>query len=332
MHFKLPLKLTHLFFSDDTTVDLHSPDNSVRMTLNHVQKGKQTTCDLFCEHALGKGQQAHFDAWQQRYDEWAGGKPLDAAFIHPPQALRDLYESLESRMMDFFRTASNVFLWRLSMTASSQLVSETLSLQWSSDGQEWKPFRKVLSHIAAQGFLVGPRMDDIQHVQPLLDAGTTAPVAHELLREARTVIHSSVRSALIIGMTAAEVGVKTTIAQLVPEARWLAMNAPTPPLVAMLDEYLPTLPVKATFKKGAPAFIPPILKDALKKGVTMRNEATHQGARVEFSKVVNLLDAVEDLLQILDVYMGHIWPRHFKTDASEQMRIHKGEDQGATNS
>ena len=321
MHFRLPLKLACLYFPEDTTIKLHSRDTSVQMTLLQPKSHDTTLCDLFCEQSLGKGQQAHFDAWQQRYDEWIGGKPLEKAFTFPPDALSLLYESLETKMMDFFRVASNVLIWRLSMTASSRLVRETLSIHWSDDGETWKPFRKVLSHIAAQGVICGPRVKDVEHVQPLINAGTTAPVAYELLREARTVLQSSVRSALIIGVTAAEVGVKTTIAQLIPEAHWLAMHAPTPPLVTMLEEFVPKLPVKASFQ-GAQAFIPPFLKEALKKGVKMRNDATHQGITVEASKVVAVLDAVDDLLKILDVFVGYTWPKDLLTEARDQIRDH----------
>src|SRR5918992_486833 len=43
---------------------------------------------------------------------------------------------------------------------------------------------------------------------------------------------------------------KNFVAELVPDAEWLVEEAPTPPLVSMLKNYLPKLPAKSTIEGG----------------------------------------------------------------------------------
>jgi len=45
-------------------------------------------------------------------------------------------------------------------------------------------------------------------------------------------------------MAALEIGTKHLIAELAPDARWLALQMPTPPVVSILTDFLPTLPAR----------------------------------------------------------------------------------------
>src|SRR5438270_11607402 len=80
-----------------------------------------------------------------------------------------------------------------------------------------------------------------QELQALLDKRVSEPLAHALLREGWSQRRENPSSALLIGMAALEIGIKEYIAECVPDAAWLAENAPTPPIVNMLTDYLPTL-------------------------------------------------------------------------------------------
>jgi hypothetical protein len=78
-------------------------------------------------------------------------------------------------------------------------------------------------------------------VEAAYATGAEEPVAHELLREAEDNTGSNPRSALVLATAALEVGVKAYVAALIPDTRWLAFNAPSPPVALLLNRYLPTL-------------------------------------------------------------------------------------------
>ena len=91
-----------------------------------------------------------------------------------------------------------------------------------------------------------------EEIVRMVESGDQEPVAHQLLREAWELRSSNPRSALAIGIAAAEIGVKDLIASLVPNAQWLVMEMPSPPVVKILREYLPMLPVRGRFKDKTP--------------------------------------------------------------------------------
>jgi hypothetical protein len=60
----------------------------------------------------------------------------------------------------------------------------------------------------------------------MVEAGDREPVALQLFREAWELKRSNPRSALAIGIAAAEIGVKDLIASLIPNALWLVTPSP----------------------------------------------------------------------------------------------------------
>jgi len=91
------------------------------------------------------------------------------------------------------------------------------------------------------------------------------------------------------------------VAKRVPEAGWLVQKIPAPPLVRMLIQYLPTL-------VGREPAVPKVVLDQLRKGITVRDQVAHEGARaVESETLKGTLTAVRDLLWLLDYYGGQTW-------------------------
>jgi hypothetical protein len=120
-------------------------------------------------------------------------------------------------------------------------------------------------------------------------------------------------------MSAAEVGFKAFIATLVPDAGWLAFNAPAPPLVDMLKYYLPMLPVRLNL--GVAPFVPDkMIEVGRNKGVSPRNKTIHIGQEVSAKVLNELLLAVQDFLYVMDYYAGHQWAwDHVTKDTREAM-------------
>jgi hypothetical protein len=116
-------------------------------------------------------------------------------------------------------------------------------------------------------------------------------------------------------MAALEIGIKEYIAACAPDAAWLAENAPTPPVVNMLTEYLPTVPPVA----GGHAF-PPLDDEwikVLKVGVTLRNALAHRGEQISSDRLDKTLRAVRNVLWTLDAARGMSWAAEYVTALDE---------------
>jgi hypothetical protein len=135
------------------------------------------------------------------------------------------------------------------------------------------------------------------------------PLGHELLREASELASTSPRSAILAASSAVEVGTKLHIARLAPDTEWLVSEMPSPPVHKMLRTYLPALHLS----KGTTLDFWPKLKPLFNRIEDLgnrRNKLTHIGAMpLGVSEVYVFLEAVSDVLYILDVLDGHEWAK-----------------------
>jgi hypothetical protein len=147
----------------------------------------------------------------------------------------------------------------------------------------------------------------------LIEAGATRPVAHDLLAEASAVSASEPRSALVIAVAAVEVGFKSLVAQLVPDAAWLVEHVPSPPLAQMLRDYLPDLPVKGRLvfngvEQTGGTHLPTQVLTTIRQAVEKRNGIAHRGVeRIDPGWVADFVDLCSDLLYLFDCHAGHAW-------------------------
>jgi hypothetical protein len=152
-----------------------------------------------------------------------------------------------------------------------------------------------------------------------LQAEVDEPVAHELFREAWTGIHGNLRSALVLGIAAAEVATKDMIGKLVPGSEWLVTNLPSPPLVQIVSDYIPQLNVKNSFD-GKVVWWDDLVP-TLRKGVTLRNQVAHAGGpKLEFDTVESILLTVRDYLWLVDYYSGEEWAlKHIRAEVQQKL-------------
>jgi hypothetical protein len=147
----------------------------------------------------------------------------------------------------------------------------------------------------------------------MVDSGIQEPLGFQLLAGASELSASNLRGASIVAIVALEVGFKSFVAELVPDAEWLAMNAPTPPIERMLREYLPKLPVTHPLPAGDARPPPEATLIAIKAAVTRRNAVTHAGTETTADSVDETIQAVSDVLRLLDYYRGHEWASTYMT-------------------
>jgi hypothetical protein len=227
-----------------------------------------------------------------------------------PEHFQSFVGGVVRELHDLATRTISVLRWRANDLGPHNPIS-TRGARWSNDETFWHPM-PAEHHVRAEVHR-GPRITkQVQSdVNSKVVTGGDAPLHHDLFREAWEQRYANPRSSLVIGIAAAEIAVKHCISALVPEAEWLALNLPTPPLARMLTEYFPRLPAKCDFD-GHVKQPPRHLLDDLKKGVTMRNQLAHAGSIDPCGESVEvILLSVHDLLWIVDYYTGNSWAIEF---------------------
>jgi hypothetical protein len=182
---------------------------------------------------------------------------------------------------------------------------------YSEDGNTWSRYSLVRSFhrlVEERTHGIFAKNVQIDEVVRKVEAGAQEPLGRQLFREAWGQVGMNPRSALVIGVTAAEVGLKRLIATLIPGTDWLMDEIPTPPVGKILRKFLPTLRVKAKRLDGGTIMPPRELIGRIEKAVEYRNDVVHAGkpppARQELAV---MLRAISDFLWMCDIYLGEHW-------------------------
>jgi hypothetical protein len=221
----------------------------------------------------------------------------------------DFIKPIHMELYDCILKSIKGLRWRLRNESSANPIKFWGGFRYSSDGKTWKSFPDQVKLTINFGFAVKKEYsnEELLSIQQLMSKGEYEPISHELLHEAWELRKDSTRSSLVIGLAAAETGFKHFSSKFVPAASWLIMNVPTPPLIKMLENFLPQIQTKNKIY-GYVLAPPKELLDILTKSVELRNKVVH-GANASLKKetVEEVLNSIRDLLYLLDYYSGHTW-------------------------
>jgi hypothetical protein len=243
-----------------------------------------------------------FDAATRVIQSGAGGAPLDLL----PEAVRSFITQAGGELRDYLIRTVRVMRWRQAAEGPhSPFVGH--SGRFSLDGETWHPLPASYTGSLSMRGSLSFRGSEWQEVVDLVAQGLDEPFSFELHREAWNQRSGNPRSALLLGVAAAEVGFKECVVKLAPDAAWLVLKVPAPPLVRMLNEYLPKLPARNLI--GGKVVPPPATHlKRLTRGVEARNELAHRGGVTPSSdEVTALLVTIEEILWILSYYAGRAW-------------------------
>jgi hypothetical protein len=238
---------------------------------------------------------------------WANFRNLDESRRFAAWAAVDrFFEPLRG----LIASTISIFRWRSGLSEGLSDPYRNRGEYLSQDGESWIEIHMARSLksswvLAPRQIEASPGIED--QVVGLIAEKGEEPLGHQLFREAWNQRSSHPRSALVIGVAAAEVGLKKLIGTLVPEAQWLVDEIQTPSFDKMVRKYLPSLPIKARFhgKKITP---PGALIKRLDRAVKCRNKVVHAGEPPPQSEELEeMLRAVDDFLWICDAYAGHLW-------------------------
>jgi hypothetical protein len=162
----------------------------------------------------------------------------------------------------------------------------------------------------------------VREIESSLTTGLDAPLAWELYYEAVYLQTTAPRAAFVIAFTAAEVGIKQFGGRRSVSERWLLDNIQSPPMNAMLSQYLPRfvdLRVE-TNSRNKEQCVPDWVRKVLNDAVEKRNKTVHspKGFESEYQPsrddLVRLLSAVGDLLYLLDWFAGNAWAAEYLSE------------------
>lgn len=221
---------------------------------------------------------------------------------------------------DAITRALGVIRWRMAVTGPSHSLS-SFRERWSVDGDQWHawylpPLRLSLKAVDSPKGFAQTELDE------LLQAAGGEPLAHSILRDAREQAERFPNTALLLSVMAAELGMKSFIADRAPDAEWLAFEAPTPPLTKMIKHYLPTIDGDPHFR-GHAARPTRQMRTILGNAVEMRNKVAHSRTHEPTDSALDeIMVASGDLLWLLDFARGYEWAiRHVSFETLHDLGI-----------
>lgn len=331
MHFRIRFNVPFLAVSQKNgPIELSVPIELGPASVKIWQKPDQPpahswVCEAACEHqpndkvmaiftALHSGQLDPKKEWDQER-----GENGQMEFVEPPP-YRDLLAKVELGLTDLAQRCITLIQWRLELRGNYRPLKEGSCLFWSFDGTDWRP-------IPAVSYLTGnvdcfplPKVGESIQAEAvdLLKAGEDEPLGQELLREAIELRDSgNERTAFVIAVMAAEVGVKQAIMKLSPPTKHLLGEVQSQPLRNLLEGLLPL--VSAVCTVDGRVFVPTGILDALESATKIRNKIIHQGQHPKYrERLAESIDAVRDLLYLLDFYRGHKWAWDYISDGTRK--------------
>jgi hypothetical protein len=228
-----------------------------------------------------------------------------------PESFKSFEKQVYNKIYENIMRVVNAFRWRFNLQGTINALKE-VRFEFSFDRINWYEMPELEDNIDLGLFYsIKNSYNFKDEMYDIIKKTKREPLGHELHREALYQLFSNnPRSALIMGIASAEAGFKQFVTQLQPETEWIMDNIPSPPLVQMLTEYLPNLPLLCMNKCDKP--IPQEIISEIKDGVSIRNKMVHgKISDVKIEKVNKILFIIKDLLYLLDYYSGNEWALNF---------------------
>lgn len=225
-----------------------------------------------------------------------------------PEAVNRFASQIVTDLREAAWRATRLLMWRYALGhATYPLGTLGRGAEFSFDGDVWYllPLATEWRFRAVPTLRVDRSVE--RELQELLERSGAAPIAFELLWEARDLCDQNPRSALLVGVSALEIGVKQFLVARLPEARWLVEHLQSPPVKRLLVEFLPQVD-SAIHGDQKCAVPPPEAIQQIEQAVGARNRLIHVTGKAPASETVaRWLDYIESVLRHLDWQLGYQW-------------------------
>jgi hypothetical protein len=225
------------------------------------------------------------------------------------ESIRNSVDKIYIQLRELSQSTVVIFSWTHGLDSQPDPCPSAKSrASYSQDGTQWFGYSEARRLVLLTGeatHAIYAQNARIEEVIARVEAGIEVPIGRQLFYEAWSQISINSRSALVIGVAAAEVALVRLINTLVPGK---ISSARTPPFKNMLREYLPKLPVKAKRIDGGAVMPPSEIIQQIEDAILLRNAVVHAGELPpERERLAEMLRAINDFLWMCDVYVGELW-------------------------
>lgn len=246
--------------------------------------------------------------------------PLKAMPMFYQHIQHGIYDGLYRCLQRSFR----LLRWRYNLQSPANPLQLRIDIEYTRDNETWIPAPFTLT--ARLDFSVSRRIkgdsfinDVANEMRVVMLAMNDEPIGHMLWREAWEERNNNLRTSIVMAVAAAEVAVKSCIANRCPDTRWLFENIQSPPLGRILRKYWPTISHMPLVNKDR-LIIPTSMIKKIEEAVEYRNNIVHVGnVEVGYAKVLEILETIHDLLAICDCAQGHFWAFEHLRDDTQKM-------------
>lgn len=237
------------------------------------------------------------------------GGPDQFLFDFYPTGLQDFCTSKRDRLRRCAEDALGLIRWRWALDVAPGGTLGASQFLWATEDGDW---HRIRMRWDLDGELL-PQLTLSQQVGAALETlalgGEAEPAGREIWHVA---VKADDRTAIVLAVTAVEVELKRLIGLFAPHTRWLLENLPAPPIVRMIEDYLPGV-------AGVPNEMrpPEAVLRVLRRAVTYRNTVLHVGSGSTSRWITtaepsplsrrDVINATSDLLWLFDSYRGHAW-------------------------
>lgn len=232
------------------------------------------------------------------------------AYSRLPSKITNLVFDVHARATQVRADVIKAFRWRFALEGKPMLNLPRLTLEWSVDEVVWFncPYiedmhMKIIPVTSFDASRHNEVIDAIQNGQPM------EPFAHEIMREAYSVVESSFRSALLLGISAVETRLREFLMKSPQPTPWFLEQRGairTEECLTGLLNIIVTVPPAIAGEKLIPKNVVLHLKRAIRCRDRIAHGKEHSLTKAELS---GYLQVAQDILWFLDYYDGHMWAR-----------------------
>ncbi len=223
-----------------------------------------------------------------------------------PRSFQGISREVDSKLSDLARSFIKTLRW-VQGASSTQSPFGFVGFYWSTDKSSWRSMPHELSARVEQLRPIDVSPEAMDKVREVWASDDAEPLGHELIREALDIASTNPRSALLIGMSALETGLKDYVGFLVPNSDILLEKMQSPSVVDMAQQVVPAL--HAAMKVESSEFpLPKPGREFLKKWQSQRNQVAHGTKKtVDVEDLIRFLKFTRSLLYKLDICRGRRW-------------------------
>ena len=203
------------------------------------------------------------------------------------------YQESIDKVINLFK----VLRWQYNWTSKNNIEIKEIKTEWSLDEQSWIPFIDCPQITGLSVSFINEIQLEKDHIENLLRLQKSEPVYQEMIREAKELKSTNLKSSYVIATAALEVAVKRFVVEKIPESEYLIEEMPSPPIDKLIKKFLPTLENKFQIIDSI---------SSITKIIQRRNKLVHLG-RMEFNREegYNDIKTIEDIIHVIDYFLGH---------------------------